>query len=43
MTSALQKVDKAAKIDAEEENDARNYLDNVKKVGHHTCNIFLFI
>uniref|UniRef100_A0A8R1TSS3 MICOS complex subunit MIC60 n=1 Tax=Onchocerca volvulus TaxID=6282 RepID=A0A8R1TSS3_ONCVO len=32
VTSALQKVDKAAKIDAEEENDARNYLDNVKKI-----------
>ncbi|OZC10316.1 hypothetical protein X798_02623, partial [Onchocerca flexuosa] len=32
VTDALQKVDKAAKNDAEEENDARNYLDNVRKI-----------
>ncbi|KAM3725633.1 MICOS complex subunit [Dirofilaria immitis] len=32
VTNAFQKVDKAANIDAKEENDARNYLDNVKKI-----------
>ncbi|CAG9537704.1 unnamed protein product [Cercopithifilaria johnstoni] len=32
VTSALQKIDKASNNDAKEENDARNYLDNVRKV-----------
>ncbi|KAL3982532.1 Mitochondrial inner membrane family protein [Acanthocheilonema viteae] len=32
VTSALQKVDRASDNDAKEENDARNYLDNVRKV-----------
>ncbi|VDO09079.1 unnamed protein product [Brugia timori] len=32
VTSALQKVDRAANNDTREENDARNYLDSVRKV-----------
>uniref|UniRef100_A0A1I7V879 MICOS complex subunit MIC60 n=1 Tax=Loa loa TaxID=7209 RepID=A0A1I7V879_LOALO len=32
VTSALQKVEKAANNDAMEENDARNYLDSVRKI-----------
>ncbi|VDK82442.1 unnamed protein product [Litomosoides sigmodontis] len=32
VTTALQKVDGASSNDAKEENDARNYLDNVRKV-----------
>lgn len=33
MTSALEVVNKAVSTDATEERDARNYLDNVRKVG----------
>nr|CRZ23917.1 BMA-IMMT-2 [Brugia malayi] len=32
VTSALQKVDRAANNDTREENDARNYLDSVRKI-----------
>lgn len=36
MTNALQQVDRAANDDAKEENDARNYLDSVKRVGFNS-------